>query len=87
MTARTTSKDFAFPKDRIRKTVKKFDEKRNEKRVETGQIGKVTERRMDPVIQYTGRKVRGGFELPKTLNLDYIVLYSPPLPKTDSLVG
>ena len=70
MTARTTSKDFAFPKDRIRKTVKKFDEKRNEKRVETGQIGKVTERRMDPVIQYTGRKVRGGFELPKTLNLD-----------------
>ena len=40
------------------RTVKKFDEKRNEKRVEIGQIGRVTERKMDPVIQYTGRKVR-----------------------------
>ena len=46
-----------FPKDRVTRTVKKFDEKRNEKRVETGQIGRVTERKMDPIIQYTGRKV------------------------------
>jgi len=41
----------------VTRTVKKFDEKRNEKRVEIGQIGRVTERKMDPVIQYTGRKV------------------------------
>ena len=46
-----------FPKDRVTRMVKKFDEKRNEKRVETGQIGRVTERKMDPIIQYTGRKV------------------------------
>ena len=51
------SQKSGFPKDRITRTLKKFDEKRNEKRVEIGQIGRVTERKMDPVIQYTGRKV------------------------------
>ena len=53
----SSSSAKGFPKDRLKKTVIKLDEKINAKKVETGEIGHVTERKMDPIIQYSGRKV------------------------------
>jgi len=53
----SATKNKLFPKDKLRRSLAKLDERRNEERVKGGAIGRVTEKKMDPVIQYSGRKV------------------------------